>query len=137
MITITDHPTIRGAYQLRAEQWLPPFLNFQVLTPKPVHMFAGTRIDYRLRLHGIPIRWKSEISEWDPPRRFVDRQLSGPYRLWHHLHTFEEVEGRTLVRDVVDYSVPGGRIVNWLFVRRDLTRIFTFRRLQLEAFFGK
>lgn len=157
MIDIISHPTIRGAYQLRAEQWLPrpldevfsffadayrlqdltpPFLHFQVLTPNPIAMFSGTKIDYRLRLHGIPIRWQSEISEWQPPIRFVDRQLRGPYRLWYHLHTFEEQDGGTLIRDVVDYAVTGGSLIHWLIVRRDLLRIFTYRRQQLERFLG-
>ena len=158
MISITDHPTLRGAFQLVAVQRLPkpidevfeffadayrlqdltpPFLNFQVLTPKPVEMFVGRTIDYRLKLHGIPIRWQSEISAWDPPHRFVDRQLKGPYSLWHHLHTFEEQAGETIVRDTVDYSVRGGKLVDWLFVRGDLRRIFEYRRQQLEHFFGK
>ena len=157
MIQIIRHPTIRSAYQLSAEQWLPksleevfpffadayrlqdltpPFLDFRVLTPRPVEMSPGTKIDYRLKLHGIPIRWKSEISEWQPPVRFVDRQLKGPYRLWHHLHTFEECDGGTLVRDLVDYAVPGGRLIHWLVVRRDLVKIFEYRRQQLEVFFG-
>ena len=157
MIQIVPHPSIRSAYQLTTEQWLPrgieevfeffadayrledltpPFLHFHVLTPKPVPMFPGTKIDYRLKLHGIPIRWQSEISEWQPPFRFVDRQLRGPYRLWHHLHTFESKDGGTLVRDQVDYAVPGGPIVHSLFVRRDLSRIFEYRRQQLDAFFN-
>ncbi len=157
MIHIGSHPTIRGAYQLQTEQWLPspleevflffadahrlqdltpPFLNFHVVTPRPVTMFAGTKIEYRLRLHGIPIRWQSEISEWLPPFRFVDRQLKGPYSLWHHCHTFEEQDGGTLVRDEVDYAVPGGGLIHWLLVRRDLLQIFTYRRRQLEMFFG-
>lgn len=157
MINITRHPTICGAYVLRAEQWLPrpvaevfaffadahrlqdltpPFLNFHVVTPPPIAMFPGTKIDYRLRLRGIPIRWQSEISEWDPPFRFVDRQVTGPYRLWHHLHTFEERNGGTFVCDVVDYAVPGGSLIHWLIVRRDLERIFSYRRQRLDYFLG-
>lgn len=157
MITISRHPTIRTVFRLTAEQWLPssidevfkffadayrledltpPFLNFHVLTPKPVPMFAGTKIDYRLKLHGIPIRWQSEISEWEPPVRFVDRQLKGPYRMWHHLHTFESKDGGTLVHDQVDYAVPGGALIHSLFVQRDLQRIFEYRRQQLDTFFG-
>ncbi|WP_010588343.1 SRPBCC family protein [Schlesneria paludicola] len=157
LITISPHPTQRGTYRLSAEQWLPrpldevfeffadayrlqdltpPFLNFQVLTPRPVDMFAGTTIDYRLKLHGIPIRWRSEITEWQPPLRFVDRQLKGPYRLWNHLHTFEMKDGGTLVRDIVDYAVPGGALIHWLMVRRDLMRIFEYRHGQLASYFG-
>ena len=154
---IAAHPNIRGTYKLMAEQWLPrpidevfsffadayrlqdltpAFLNFQVVTPRPVAMFRGTKIDYRLRLHGIPIRWRSEISEWQPPVRFVDRQIMGPYRLWNHLHTFHEQNGGTLVRDVVNYAIPGGRLIHWLVVRRDLERIFIYRRQVLEELFG-
>jgi len=154
---IIEHPSIRGAFQLHAKQWLPkplsevyaffadahrlqdltpPFLNFHVVTPAPIAMFPGAKIDYRLRLRGIPVRWRSEISEWDPPYRFVDRQLIGPYRFWHHLHTFEEQNGGTLVRDTVDYGVPGGRFVHWLIVRRDLEKIFQYRRERLEEHFG-
>jgi len=157
-ISIVKHPTIRGAYRLSAEQWLPrpldgvfpffadamnlqeltpEFLNFRVLTPPPIAMFPGTRIDYRIRLHGVPIRWQSEIAEWDPPHQFVDRQITGPYRLWHHRHTFSEQNGQTLVRDIVEYAVPGGAIVNRLFVRGDLLRIFEYRRKKMESIFGR
>lgn len=91
-------------------------------------MRAGAEIDYRLRVHGLPIRWRTRIESWQPERRFVDVQLRGPYRLWHHTHEFEEVAGGTLCRDLVRYAVPGGRIVERLFVRRDIERIFDFRR---------
>ena len=110
----------------------PPWLRFEVLTPRPVDMRAGTLIDYRLRLHGIPIRWRSEISAWEPPLRFIDRQIRGPYRLWVHEHTFVESGGGTLVRDRVEYQVPGGRLVDRLFVRRDLLKIFRFRQETLR-----
>lgn len=99
-------------------------------------MGVGTKIDYRLRLHGIPVRWQSLISEWQPPFRFVDQQIHGPYRSWRHLHTFEPQDEGTLVRDVVDYAVPGGRLIHALFVRHDLRRIFKYRRRQLDSFFG-
>ena len=149
---ISPHPTLPGSYLLTAEIWLPreigevfkffadahrledltpPWLHFHVLTPQPVAMFAGAKIDYRLRLHGIPIRWQSEISEWEPPFRFVDRQLRGPYRLWHHLHTFEESNGGTLVRDAVDYAVLGGAVIHWLAVRKNLECIFAYRHQKL------
>jgi ligand-binding SRPBCC domain-containing protein len=121
----------------RLEEITPPWLHFHVMTPKPVLMFAGTKIDYRLRLHGLPVRWQSEISEWEPPFRFVDRQLIGPYRLWCHQHTFEERDGGTLVKDRVDYAVPGGWLIHWLFVRRDLERIFAFRHAKLIEILGQ
>lgn len=106
----------------------PPFLRFEILTPSPIAMRAGAEIDYRLRVHGLPIRWRTRIESWQAERRFVDVQLRGPYRLWHHTHEFEEVAGGTLCRDVVRYAVPGGRIVERLFVRRDIEEIFDFRR---------
>ncbi len=106
----------------------PPWLKFEVLTPAPIEMRAGTLIDYRLRLHGIPIRWRTEITLWEPPVRFADTQLRGPYRLWVHTHTFEEKDGGTLCRDDVRYAVPGGALIERLFVRRDVERIFAHRQ---------
>ena len=99
------------------EKLTPAFLKFEVLTPAPIVMRAGLVIDYRLKVHGLPIRWKTEIIEWEPPQRFVDVQLKGPYKLWHHTHTFEERDGGTLCRDEVRYMPRGGALVNWLFVR--------------------
>src|SRR5277367_5549628 len=75
------------------EELTPPWLNFEVLTPPPLVMKPGLLIDYRIRVHGIPIRWRTEILTWEPPERFVDTQLSGPYTLWHHTHTFTERDG--------------------------------------------
>lgn len=113
----------------------PPLLRFKIVTPCPVDMHVGTRIDYRLRLHGIPLRWQSEISVWDPPYRFVDEQRRGPYRLWIHTHEFEDRDNGTLCRDHVVYAVPGGRFVNWLLVRRDVERIFEYRQVALRRQF--
>ncbi|QDT95800.1 SRPBCC family protein [Gimesia aquarii] len=112
----------------------PPFLNFQILTPKPIEMHQGTLIDYEISLHRIPLSWKTEITDWEPPHRFVDNQIKGPYRLWRHEHTFQEQEKGTLVIDKVDYSVYGGPLINWLFVRRDLERIFRYRHERLKEF---
>lgn len=114
----------------------PPFLRFALATPGPVEMKAGARIDYRLRVHGIPLRWRSEITAWEPPFRFVDEQRQGPYRQWTHTHTFEEREGGTLCRDHVIYRVPGGALVNWLLVRRDVESIFAYRQEALRKRFG-
>jgi ligand-binding SRPBCC domain-containing protein len=99
-------------------------------------MTAGTRIEYRLRLHGAPIFWRTEITDWSPPVRFVDAQLRGPYRTWVHTHTFEPHPEGTLVRDQVDYDVPGGAFIHWLLVRRDLRRIFEYRAARLERIFS-
>jgi len=109
----------------------PPMLRFRVLTPDPIEMRAGTFLRYRLRLHGVPIGWDTEIAEWEPPRRFVDVQRRGPYALWHHTHTFApDGDGRTVMRDVVRYAIgfgPLGGLAHAVVVRRDLARIFDFR----------
>ncbi len=113
---------------MNLEKITPPWLNFRVLTPAPITLKPGTRIDYRLRVRGIPIAWTSLISTWEPPYRFVDEQVKGPYREWIHEHTFEAVDGGTLVRDRVRYRVPGGALVNRLFVEPDVRRIFDYRQ---------
>jgi ligand-binding SRPBCC domain-containing protein len=110
------------------ERITPPWLRFRILTPAPIEMRAGTMIDYRLRLHGIPIAWRSEITVWEPPHRFVDEQRRGPFERWVHEHGLEERDGGTLVRDRVIYEPRGGAIADRLLVRRDLDRIFAFRR---------
>lgn len=117
------------------ERITPAWLKFQVRTPRPVEMRPGALIDYKLRLHGIPIRWKTEISAWQPPFRFVDRQIKGTYRYWQHEHTFKEIEGGTLVRDRVEYGVPGGRLVHCLLVEKDLIEIFSFRQYAMWDIF--
>jgi ligand-binding SRPBCC domain-containing protein len=119
------------------EALTPPWLRFRITTPLPIVMETGALIRYRLRLKGLPLAWTSRITAWDPPRRFVDEQVSGPYRLWIHEHTFEERRGGTVVRDVVRYAVPGGRLVNALFVKRDLERIFAYRHARLRERFGE
>lgn len=147
--------------ELRVEQWLPvpreqvfpffadarnletitpPWLHFHILTPPAqLTMRVGSRIDYRLRVHGLPMRWQSEITAWEPPFRFVDEQRRGPYAVWRHEHTFEEKDGGTLCRDVIAYAAPGGPfrplIERW-FVRGDVEKIFRYRRRRLEELFG-
>lgn len=121
------------------EALTPPWLSFSVLTPEPIEMQPGTLIDYRLRLHGVPLRWRTLIEAWEPGRRFVDRQLRGPYQLWHHTHTFEPVSGGTLVGDRVRYAIPlgpAGRLADRLFVARDLERVFEFRRQAVLRLLG-
>jgi ligand-binding SRPBCC domain-containing protein len=117
------------------ERITPPWLQFEVLTPNPIEMRVGTLIDYRIRIHGIPISWRTEIIAWEPPHKFVDVQLSGPYKLWHHTHTFEERDGGTLCRDEVRYWPRGGALMNWLFVRGDVERIFRYREEKLREIF--
>src|SRR3954453_4640896 len=109
----------------------PPWLAFAVTPPRPIPMRVGTIIEYRLRLHGLPIRWLTQIEDWEPGVRFADRQLRGPYALWHHTHEFDaDGAGGTVMRDTVRYALPfgpAGSIAHALLVRRDLDRIFDFR----------
>lgn len=114
----------------------PPWLRFEVLTPRPIDLAVGVTIDYRLRVRRIPIRWRSEIAAWEPPFRFVDRQIRGPYRLWDHEHRFREERGGTLAGDRVIYAVAGGSLVNRLFVAKDVEKIFAFRSEKLRELFG-
>jgi ligand-binding SRPBCC domain-containing protein len=116
---------------LNLERITPDWLGFRVLTPGPIVMKRGTLIEYRLRLHGVPIRWLTRIEVWEPPVRFVDVQVRGPYRLWHHTHSFERQGDGTRIRDTVRYSLPYGplgELARRVFVARDLARIFDFRQ---------
>lgn len=113
----------------------PPWLKFEVLTPAPIEMVVGTRIDYKLKLRGIPVRWQSEITEWDPPYAFADEQRRGPYRIWRHKHTFDETEDGIVVGDSVEYAVWGGALVDKFFVRPDIEQIFAYRTEQLAEIF--
>ncbi|MCE9606627.1 MAG: SRPBCC family protein [Planctomycetia bacterium] len=114
----------------------PPFLKFRIVSPVPIEMRAGALIEYRLQLFGIPFGWRTEIEAFDAPRRFVDRQISGPYALWHHTHEFRSLADpetgalSTEMIDTVRYAIrPAllGPIAERLFVRRTLERIFDYR----------
>lgn len=113
----------------------PPFLQFRTITPAPIEMRPGTLIDHRLRIRGVPVKWRSKITVWDPPSRFVDEQVRGPYRMWRHQHDFEESDGGTLVRDTVQYAVPFDVLVHELLVRREVERIFAYRTESLRKRF--
>jgi ligand-binding SRPBCC domain-containing protein len=118
------------AAALNLELITPPWLRFRLLGDGPIEMGEGTRIKYRLRLHGVPVRWESVIEEWEENQRFVDRQVRGPYRLWRHEHHFAQVQGGTQIRDRVDYALPLGLLgeaARHAFVHRDLERIFDYR----------
>jgi ligand-binding SRPBCC domain-containing protein len=145
-------------YTLKREQWVPRPLpevleffsnagNLEILTPAwlrfkilaiPISMTAGTKIQYRISWHGLPLRWTTEILRWEPPREFVDLQLSGPYKLWHHTHRFEEERGGTRITDIVQYALPLGPL-GWmahaLWVKRDVERIFDYRVARIEEMF--
>jgi ligand-binding SRPBCC domain-containing protein len=99
-------------------------------------MRPGTLIDYRITVRGLPIRWRTEIAAWEPPRQFVDLPRRGPYTLWHHTHTFGERDGGTFCLDQVRYRPRGGALVHWLFVRRDVERIFQYRQQRLKDLFA-
>jgi len=114
----------------------PPWLKFRTVTPGPIIMRPGALIDYKLRVRGVPIRWRTRIAVWEPPERFVDEQLRGPYRLWKHEHTFEPRDGGTLMRDRVQYAVPFSWLVHRLLVRRDVERIFAYRAQKLNGRFA-
>jgi ligand-binding SRPBCC domain-containing protein len=143
---------VSSPHVLRREQWLPgapaevfplfadagnleaitpAWLAFRIVTPRPIEMRPGTLIEYRLRLHGVPVSWLTRIEEWEPGVRFVDAQVAGPYKLWHHTHEFEpDGTGGTLMRDTVRYELPLGPLgeaARRLFVARDLAAIFDHR----------
>jgi ligand-binding SRPBCC domain-containing protein len=112
----------------------PPELRFRILTPQPIPIVEGTLIDYKLRLLGVPLRWKARIMRWQPPSGFVDEQVSGPYRLWEHTHSFYDDGDKTVIEDVVRYGLPlwpFGEIA-YPMVRLLLERIFRFRRLAVR-----
>ena len=117
------------------DELTPSWLHFRILTELPLEMKTGTLIDYKLRVRLLPIRWRSKITTWEPPHRFVDEQVRGPYRSWTHEHTFLEQDEGTLVRDRVEYAVWGGSLINRLLVRPDLERIFSYRFEKLEELF--
>ena len=121
------------------ESITPPALGFRILTPPPIVMASGTLIDYRLRLFGVPFRWRTRIEVFDPGVRFVDVQLSGPYQLWKHSHFFLPLGCGTLVVDAVVYRLPLGPLRaagHALLVRRTLRHIFDYRRRRIAVLFG-
>lgn len=113
----------------------PPWLNFRIVTPLPIDIREGAVIDYRLRLYGVPIRWRTLIEGWDPPQAFVDRALKSPYRLWRHTHSFEERAGGVWMQDRVEYAPPLA-LVTLPFVRREVEKIFEYRRETIRGIFG-
>jgi ligand-binding SRPBCC domain-containing protein len=110
----------------------PPSLGFRILTPAPITMKVGTVIDYTIRWLGIPVRWRTLITTYQPPDLFVDEQIRGPYSLWHHTHRFEDVPEGTLMNDEVHYCLPFGPIgdlTHGLVVKRRLGYIFDYRAM--------
>ena len=120
------------------ERLTPPFLGFTILTPTPIEMRPGTLIDYRIKLNGIPMKWRTLIESFEPPYRFVDTQLAGPYKRWHHTHTFREVPGGTELGDRVEYTLPFGPLgrIAHVLVKRQLKTIFDYRTQVMREMFG-
>lgn len=114
------------------EALTPAWMRFRIVGCSDVRLRAGTLIDYRLRVRGMPLRWRSKITSWDPPYGFTDEQVVGPYRRWVHVHSFRPDRGGTLAADDVEYQVPGGSLVERLLVRPDLERIFEYRCARLS-----
>ena len=111
----------------------PSWLHFKMITSPPIEMSNGSQIKYRLRIHRIPVFWLSEIGSWDPPFRFADRQVSGPFKYWNHFHHFSDSpSGGTLITDKVEYRVPFGKLVHSSFVGKDLMKIFEYRNQQVD-----
>ena len=120
------------------EMITPKSLSFNILTPTPIKMEKGSLIDYTIRLFGIPIHWRTLISDYEPPFRFVDQQIKGPYTFWHHTHTFKLVEGGVEIIDEVKYSLPLGwlgTLAHSIWVRKDLEKIFEYRKTVIQHYF--
>jgi ligand-binding SRPBCC domain-containing protein len=116
----------------------PAELEFKILTPTPIKMESGAIIDYSIKLGGIKFKWKTEITVWEPPYRFVDIQIKGPYGLWMHEHTFTKNGSSTIVKDKVDYISRGWflePLIHKLFVQKKLANIFDYRQNKLNLIF--
>ena len=124
---------------IHLEQITPPELRFHIVSPTPISMAQGTRIDYRLRLYGIPLRWRAFITQWNPPFGFVDEQVRGPFRLWVHTHRFTVLEKTTRIDDEVQYILPFSPLgdVIFPFIRTLIDRIFAFRKRTIQGIFGE
>ncbi len=117
------------------QELTPDFVGFKILTPLPIEMKKGTLIDYSIKVHGMPMKWRTLISAWEPNKRFVDEQLKGPYKKWHHEHSFEAVDGGTLIKDHVTYDVWFGFILVPLMIRKDVEKIFGYREEKIREIF--
>lgn len=127
-------PFFREANNL--ERLNPPIVHCQIEKMSSTEMKQGTTIDYRLKIHGVPAKWRTEIDEWQPPYKFVDNQILGPYRFWRHTHEFRPFCGGTLLVDRVRYKLPlgyAGWILGGKWIRHDIETIFSFRRKYIAS----
>ena len=116
----------------------PGSLSFKILNDLPIEMKEGTLIDYQIRLYGVPVKWKTEITKWEPPYEFEDTQLKGPYKLWRHRHIFKDLGNKTEMTDIVEYNPKGfpfNRLLNKLFVRKEVEKIFKYREDNIKQYF--
>ena len=121
------------------QELTPPWLHFHILSVDPQPVRKGTLIRYSLRWRIFPIRWTTEIVEWDPPHGFVDVQLKGPYQLWRHQHRFIAEGNGTRILDEIQYRLPFGvfgKLARALKVRHDVEGIFNYRKRAVEKQFG-
>lgn len=112
----------------------PPSLDFEILAGAPDKIHQGSEISYRMKIHGVPLKWRTIIDEWNPPHRFTDTQAEGPYSVWRHTHEFREFAGGTLMIDRVRYVLPMGSVGNLIggaLVRSEIEKIFAYRRQYL------
>ena len=118
----------------------PSKMGFKILTPSPIEMKEGALIDYTVKIIGLPIRWTTLITKYDPPNLFIDQQLKGPYSMWHHTHNFKKLnDNETLIEDIVIYSVPYsfiGGLIHSLYIKRDLEKIFSYRSKKIKEIFN-
>jgi len=112
------------------EKITPSSLSFKIITPIPIDMSKGALIDYTIKLFFYPVHWRTIISDYNPPYSFIDQQIKGPYKFWHHSHEFKEVNDGVEIIDNVKYSVPFGvvgRLAHKIWIRNELNKIFDYR----------
>lgn len=117
----------------------PPWLNFKMITPPTGAVQSGTTIGYKLKVHALPIHWLTLIEHWEPPRRFIDVQLKGPYKIWKHEHRFESLGDKTIMYDTVEYALPFGilgQLAHSLLVKKDVQSIFDYRTEAISKIFA-
>ena len=117
----------------------PSRLKFDIITPTPLEMKDGQLIDYSLTiLYIIKLHWRTLITHYEKPYKFVDQQIKGPYSLWHHTHTFEEKDGGTIIKDNLTYAIPMGiigRLIHFIYIKHDIKDIFNYRHKILDKIF--